>query len=251
MNHPHEQLADLVDGTLDEGSLAGVQAHLDVCAECRADVEVARRGRLAARSLPAAEPPADLHDRVVTAAGGGGGAPRWYRWAGAAAAAAVVLAIAIALPEVGNDQREMSAVGDAVASNGSAGGAAEDAGTNPPAAARSVPLTRQDLDYDQSALQELAAGERRAFGAVTSEDSSGAQALSSGTEDAARCVGEAFDGQPTGLLTQMIQARFDGRDAYIAVYLEGPGAGQPADTVAVYAASRDDCRLLSFASARI
>jgi Putative zinc-finger len=249
MNHPHEQLADLVDGTLDEGSLAGVQAHLETCAECRADVEVARRGRLAARSLPAAEPPTDLHERVAAAAGAGRGeAPRWYRWAGAAAAVAVVLAVAIALPEVGNDRREMSAVGDAVASDGSAGGAAEDAGANPSAAR--VPLTRQDLDYDQSALQDLAAGGRRAFGAVTSEDSSGVAVLS-GTEDAARCVGDAFDGQPTGLLTQMIQARFDGRDAYIAVYLEGPGAGQPADTVAVYAASRDDCRLLSFASARI
>lgn len=29
MNHPYELLADLMDGTLDEGDLAEVQGHLD------------------------------------------------------------------------------------------------------------------------------------------------------------------------------------------------------------------------------
>jgi hypothetical protein len=46
----------------------------------------------------------------------------------------------------------------------------------------------------------------------------------------------------------MIQARFEGEEAYIAVYLEGPGAGEPPDTVAVWAASKD-CTVLSFAEA--
>ena len=45
--------------------------------------------------------------------------------------------------------------------------------------------------------------------------------------------------------------RFEGEEAYIAVYLEGPGAGQPPDTVAVWAASSKDCTILSFAWARI
>jgi hypothetical protein len=251
MNHPYEQLADLVDGTLDEGSLAGVRAHLDACADCRADVEVARRGREAARSLPVAEPPADLPERVVTAAGGGarGGAPRWYRWAGAAAAAAVVLAIAIALPDVGSDDAsERSAAGVA---EDTAGAGGTEAGAQTPPEEQRVRLSFQDQDYDQAGLQDLASNERRASDAVKAEGTSGAAALASGIDRAARCVREAFDGQPTGELTQMIQATFDGRDAYIAIYREGPGAGQPADTVAVYAASRDDCQLLSFASARI
>ena len=38
MNHPYEQLADLLDGTLDEETLAGVQSHLETCAACRDDV---------------------------------------------------------------------------------------------------------------------------------------------------------------------------------------------------------------------
>ena len=58
MNHPYEQLADLVDGTLDEDDLAGVQAHLDTCASCREDLAHATAGREAARSLPQATPPA-------------------------------------------------------------------------------------------------------------------------------------------------------------------------------------------------
>ena len=54
MNHPHEQLADLLDGTLDEETLAGVQSHLETCASCREDVAHAAAGRDAARSLPEA-----------------------------------------------------------------------------------------------------------------------------------------------------------------------------------------------------
>jgi putative zinc finger protein len=254
MNHPHEQLVDLMDGMLDEDLLAGVLAHVETCAECRADLEAARHGREAARTLPEVDAPADLHRRVVAAAGGGGrgGAPRWYRWAGAAAAAAVVLAIAIALPDVGNDEGGVRSSSDAVAGDTAGGGAQEEApvpASN--AAGDAVRLRREDRDYDQAALQDLAAQEQQRAPVAATEDSSRPATLSSGTEDAARCVREAFDGQPTGRLIQMIEATFDGRDAYIAVHLEGPGAGQPADTVAVYAASRNGCQLLSFASALI
>ena len=80
MNHPFEQLADLMNGTLDERGLAGVQAHLDLCATCRQDLDVATRGARAARSLPIEDPPSDLYRRVV-GAGGGRGTPAWYRWA--------------------------------------------------------------------------------------------------------------------------------------------------------------------------
>ena len=81
-----------------------MQAHLDSCATCRQDIDLATQGARAARSLPVESPPPDLHRRVV-GAGGGRGIPAWYRWAGAAAAAAAVIAIAIALPNVGSDPR--------------------------------------------------------------------------------------------------------------------------------------------------
>ena len=232
MNHPHEQLVDLMDGTLDEDLLAGVLAHVETCAECRADLEASRRGREAARTLPEVDAPADLHRRVV--------------------AAAVVAAVAIALPNVGNDEGDVRSAAEAVAGDAAGGGAQEDAPVaEPNAAGNAVRLSRQDRDYDQAALQDLAAQEQQRAPVAATEDSSRPATLSSGTADAARCVREAFDGQPTGRLIQMIEATFDGRDAYIAVFLEGPGAGQPADTVAVYAASRDGCQLLSFAGARI
>ena len=60
MNHPYELLADMLHGTLDEGDIAGVQAHLDSCASCRRDFADAIVGFQAARSLPVEDPPADL-----------------------------------------------------------------------------------------------------------------------------------------------------------------------------------------------
>ena len=112
MNHPYEQLADLVDGTLDEDDLAGVQAHLDTCASCRADLAHAIAGREAARSLPQVAAPADLHGHVIVSAGGRGhGTPAWYRWAGVAAAAAAVVAIAIAHTQHGGDRNSRAAGG--------------------------------------------------------------------------------------------------------------------------------------------
>jgi anti-sigma factor RsiW len=234
MNHPYEQLADLVDGTLDDDDLAGVQAHLDTCASCRGDFAHATAGREAARSLPQATAPADLHRRVTVAAGGRG-APTWYRWAGVAAAAAVVVAIAIALPNVGGRKNQNTAEDARVV----AGQAAENAGSG-------VQPEVEDKNYDAKDLERLAS-------AVASDTATAETAPQFAQADspAAGCVSKAFEGQPLGQLARLIQARFEGRPAYIAVYLEGPGAGEPADTVVVWAAAKDDCTILSFASARI
>jgi hypothetical protein len=236
MNHPYELLADLLDGTLDEGDLAGVQAHLDTCASCQRDMADATAGARAARSLPVEDPPADLHRRVV-GSGGGRGAPVWYRWAGVAAAAAAVVAIAIALPNVGGDGAKDA--GGAVAADSSS--SAELAGSG-----GEVVVIQVNRNYDAAALQELAgslSAERDAPAPQAAETTSAVDPTK-----AVRCVTQAFEGQPSGRLVQMIQARFEGEEAYIAVYLEGPGAGEPPDTVAVWAASKD-CTVLSFAEA--
>src|SRR5688500_7033941 len=150
MNHPYELLADLMDGTLDEGDLAGVQAHLDVCASCREDLSHATAGRQASRSLPQATAPTDLQQRITAEAGGRAiprqGIPAWYRWAGVAAAAAVVVAIAIALPNVGDGGKQRAAE-DAAASvqaQGAEGGAR---------ANDDVAFAVEDKNYDEKALQ--------------------------------------------------------------------------------------------------
>jgi Putative zinc-finger len=235
MNHPFEQLADLMDGTLDERELAGVQAHLDLCAACRQDIDLATHGARAARSLPVEDPPPDLYRRVV-GAGGGRGTPTWYRWAGAAAAAAAVIAIAIALPNVGGDGRGETATDAAGSSEVSLPLAGD------------VEYSREEQNYDADALQDLARSATASR--QVSTNAAGAE-LAGDTSAAVRCVSEAFGDQQAGRLTRLIQARFEGEEAYIAVYLEGPGAGEPPDTVAVWAASSRDCTVLSFASARI
>ena len=252
MNHPYELLADLVDGTLDEGDLAGVQAHLDACPECRDDVAHASAGREAARSLPQVAAPPGLHERVVVAAGGRGqgaagqgasaqGIPGWYRWAGVAAAAAVVVAIAIALPNVGGGESGLNSPEDSQGTL-AAGEQAEDA-----VSGGQVEL--RDENYDATELEQLA----RAAGAGQAAQLAEADAPPATRSDpaAARCIRRAFEQQPAGTLTRLILAKFEGRDAYIAVYLEGPGANEPPDTAAVWAAAKDDCSILSFASARI
>jgi hypothetical protein len=244
MNHPYDLLADFVDGTLDAGDRARVDAHLGVCASCHEDVRAAEEGRAAARSLPRAVAPSDLHDRVAAEAGGGGdaaglrGAPRWYRWAGVAAAAAVVVAIAIALPNIGGDgDRER------VAEDSGGAGAAESAEVT---SGVEVPLEMQDEDYDAQDLERLARDPEAGRAAALATDPE-----SGGSPAAFRCVTMAFAGQPDGRLARLIQARFEGRQAYLAVYLEGPGAGQPPDTGAVWVAARDECTILSFAQARL
>lgn len=241
MNHPYELLADLVDGTLDEGDLARVQAHLDDCASCREDVAHATAGRDLARSMPQATAPTDLHERIVAAAGGHGHeTPGWYRWAGVAAAAAVVVAIAIALPNVrGGDARPGSGE-DAPAAVDSAGSQAADV-----VSAEGVATSVQNRDYSAEDLQQLAIASR-------------SDALSSAQEDAPtseiadpaaaiRCVARATQEGATGRLTRLIQARFEGRDAYIAVYLEGPGADEQPGLIALWVAARDNCSFLSLA----
>jgi hypothetical protein len=52
-------------------------------------------------------------------------------------------------------------------------------------------------------------------------------------------------------LVQLIEAEYLHTPAYIAVFLQGPGADQPADTVVVLVVATDDCRILTFASQSI
>lgn len=241
MTHPYELLADLVDGTLAEGDLAGVHAHLDTCASCRRDLADATAGVRAARSLPVEPAPADLHRRVL-GDNGGRGTPSWYRWAGVAAAAAAIVAVAIVLPNVGTDRSER--VGG---SENTTRGQAAEASSEAAPSADEVLLTVEDRDYDAADLQDLAASTDQAV----PDQLSSAGAARGDPTTAVRCVSQAFEDQHLGRLTRLIRARFEGRDAYIAVALEGPGADEPPDTRAVFAASSDDCSVLSFASARI
>ena len=64
------------------------------------------------------------------------------------------------------------------------------------------------------------------------------------THRALGCVAKAVPAE-RGTLTRLIRARFEGKPAYIAVFLEGPGAGQPPDSAAVWVISTNGCSILS------
>jgi hypothetical protein len=200
---------------------------------------------MALRGLRAERVPADLHHRVVASAGGRGAAAgrasRWTRWAGVAAAAAAVVAIALALPDLGEDatpaETEAAGAQDA-ADAGQEGLAAPSPG--------GVTLEVQDRDYDADSLQRLARDP-----AATTAQTVSAEGAMRGSPEALRCITQAFEAQPTGRLTRLIEADFQGRRAYIAVYLEGRAAGRQADTAVAWVAARDDCTILSVAQARI
>lgn len=243
MNHPHELLAELIDGTLDADRRSVVDAHLASCAACRADVAAAAAGRSSARSLQDVSPPADLARRVLAAAGRDGAgarrAPRWSRWAGVAAAAALAAVVALTLPDLGP-----TGSGERAATETGGGTAAEAIGG---AAAGSVPLERSGEDLAAGDLERLASRTKVAALAAPEAD---AGIGGGGAGEAAACVARAFEGQPRGRLVRLIQARFQGRDAYVAVTLEGTADRDP-DLAAVWAVSAGDCQILSYAQARL
>jgi hypothetical protein len=49
----------------------------------------------------------------------------------------------------------------------------------------------------------------------------------------------------------LIRARFEGTPAYLAIFTEGPGAGQPADRAIIWVFATDDCRILSSSFAQL
>jgi len=67
---------------------------------------------------------------------------------------------------------------------------------------------------------------------------------------ATRCLDHAYDNQD-GTLTRVILARYDGRPAYLGVYLQGPGAGLEPNLVLVVVASVHGCEPLTTGQFRL
>jgi hypothetical protein len=153
--------------------------------------------------------------------------------------AAVVVAIAIALPNVG-DGGKQRAEEDAAAS------AEVQAAEGGARANDDVAFAVEDKNYDEKALQQLVSS---SADAVSSEQAPLAGALADPA--AVRCVERAVPDEATGRLSRVIRARFQGRAAYVGLYLESPGAGERPDLVAAWVAARDDCSFLSAAFAKI
>ena len=255
MTHPEELLAGYVDGTLSAKDRAAVDTHVAECPRCSREIALASGARSALRSLAEVPAPPGVASRALEEAGGArrstgsGGTPRWYRVGGAVAAvAAGLLVLTLVLPHIGQDESSGSDAAREKAQS-TAGGAREGAAL---VAADAIEI--RHVNYDNSSLTQLTASYQSdtSGGGVAGAQAPAAQAFGSQaqTDKALACVAKSAPGQG-GDLRNLIRARFEGTPAYLAVFLEGPGAGQPTDTVTVWVFATEDCSILSFSSAQL
>jgi hypothetical protein len=251
MTHPEELLAGYVDGTLSAEDRAAADSHIAECSRCRRETALAAGARTALRTLAEEPAPAGVASRALDEAGGagrssaalGGGTPRWYRVGGAiAAAAAGLLVLTLVLPHIGQSEGSGADAAQGKAQS-TAGGAREGAAL---AAAGAIEI--RHVNYDNTSLTQLTASYQSdtSGGGVASAQAPAAHAFGTQAQadKALACIATSAPDQG-GEIQSLIRARFQGTPAYLAVFLEGPGAGQPADTVTVWVFATDDCRILS------
>jgi hypothetical protein len=251
MTHPEDLLAGYVDGTLADRERAVVDAHLPACETCREEVELSRAAIAALSSLEEVPVPFGVTGPVLAEAGKRFERRRAAAWgrvqwvAGAAAAAALVLVVALNL-NLGDSQEETRSgtVAADAGATGSTGGAEA-----PEAAPAFAGLERQpEVSYDDAGVRSLAideaAGQRSS--ALTSAGGEGTQFADPAAAIACLRKAEApVDEAATDQLVRLIEAKYQGTPAYLAVFLESPGGGQPPDRVVVWVVSKGDCEFLS------
>ncbi|HZD80963.1 MAG TPA: zf-HC2 domain-containing protein [Actinomycetota bacterium] len=268
MTHPEELLAEYVDGSLAEPRRVEVEDHLAVCSRCREETDLARAASAALVALPEEPVPfgvmnpvaAELRDRRER------DRVPWYarlRWAaGVAVAAALVGLLAVVLPRLGG-----------VGTNGGGGQAAMSPGSSgnalraPSSSFGAVFQDQPHMNYGAAGLEALArevaahalAGPTTIPSVTPAPDQAVGEGLGSGFASlqppvAARaqaCVSRAVRPPGTDRLVRLIRARYEGTPAFLSVYLESGGPGEPATKVVIWVVARSDCRILSFASRRL
>lgn len=259
MTHPEELLADYVDGTLSEPERAVVDAHLPTCERCTGEVRIARAAVTALERLEDEPVPFGVTGPVLVEAGRRFEQRRRVAWqrlqwsAGLATAAALVLVVAVNIGREGGEEAAPASTG------ATAGAEAAAPAESAPGAALEVGLERQPgVDYDadgieavaSAALEDLAGGDEQRTSAVAED----AIELAAGpAEGALACVARSGGPAPgpRDTLLRLIEAEYDGTPAFIAVFAQGPGAGQAPDHVVVWVVATEDCRILTTASSRI
>lgn len=254
MSHPEDLLAEYVDGTLAENERAVLDAHLAGCARCREEVEAAARAVSALASLEEEPVPLGVTGPVLAEARRSGPSaapgrrPLWerYQWAGGlAAAAALLLLVAVLVPQLTGRSADDSAGSGTTGATAEAG-AAEDATLGAPEA---VELEVLDEDLDDRDLQRIA---RDAAAVAPSLPQREVSATSRAADPAITCLlesGMTIDDRD--VLVRVIEASYLGTPAYVGVFHEGPGGGEPADKILVWVVSKPECALLTALSQRI
>jgi hypothetical protein len=256
MIHPEESLVGYVDGTLSAKERHAVESHVAECARCNREIALATSARSALRSLPEVPAPPGVATQALDEAGGGrrfdvaGGPPRWYRVGGiVAAAAAALLVLTLVLPHIGQGEGSGSD-----AARGKAEAPAGDAREAAAALAAPSGIEIRHVNYDNTSLTELTSSFQGGASGGAASDVQAPGSLQFGnqaqTDKALACVTQSAPDE-SGNLQSLIRARFERTPAYLAVFLEGPGAGQPDDSVTVWVFATEDCRILSFSTAQL
>jgi anti-sigma factor RsiW len=258
-DHPHDLLAEYVDGALGPEQRATVEAHLSSCGSCTEEVELARLGREALSTLPEVPAPSGIALEVRR---GSRRPSRTGRWVAAAAAAVLVAAgvLVVGRGLVGTQEE---------AGDGAGGGQAaptapdqesveEAGGTSEPQALRAagagaVVYFESDRNYDPASLAELAPRLRaraaaflKAGFAGTTERFFTELELDTVPPDARRAILCASEGLPPNQPAAPFRieaARFQGEPVYVAAFLRGPTPQARHDRVLIWVVSRETCAL--------
>jgi hypothetical protein len=261
--HPEELLAGYVDGTLTDRERAAVESHLSACLRCREESALAMRASSALREIREEPVPVGVMNpvraEIAQRARGSSGRPLSQRVLGWATAAAVAAAFAgvvalWVLPNAGVGGSADNAAGRAApeAANASGTTAPAGAGAGALATAPPVALRRESTNFDDQALAKLATATATAVKSGALREAADARPQSAETDSAAACLARgAASVEPQAILVRLISARYKGDPAVIGVYLTGPGAGQPPNSVLVWVVRAGTCQTASITSSRI
>jgi predicted anti-sigma-YlaC factor YlaD len=252
MTHPEELLAGFVDGTLGDPERAVVDAHLQTCETCREELELARSAKAALTSLPEVPVPFGVTGPVLAEAGRRferrattRGRIQWALGAGVAAALVLVVALNLNLGSSGRDGGQGTLAADSRTTGTDAGGAGAES-------AAAVGLERQpDVNYDDAGVRSLAqeaAAKRSATAAIEAPQASGGAVAFASADPALACLRTAeapVDEPGTDELVRLIEAKYGGTPAYIAVFLQSPGAGQEPDKVVIWVVAKNGCQIIA------
>lgn len=273
--HPHDLLAELVDGTLSGQDLARVEAHLGTCDRCTEEVALSRSAVAALATLPEEAVPFGATREAVRQAARGS---RWqqrpaaWRLAGAAAAAAAVIGavVFVSLRPVSREGADGPTFARSPTEDAPAGAPApapageaatqEDAETGSSALASAPTFTQSSarLDTERVARRtaEIVADARRALDrgfAPTAVDFYAGFDLGSLPPAAQRALTCVTEGAPDRDVVpfHIEETTFEGDPAYLVAFLAGPAADRPYDRVQVLVADRQTCAIRHFARQRL
>jgi len=274
VTHPDELLAEYVEGALAPRDRAQVEAHLEACATCRAEVAEAAEARSALRTLAEVEEPQGIALDVLREARERRTAPRWG--APLRVAAAVVLIAGLAGGGIYvYGQLDRGGDADATADDGAEGEpdagapapeageqAPEDAASEARAAGLSYPLVRRTgTDHDQASVVALAASLRdeaeEALAAGLPADAFAfyeafpVDSFPRAAREALICAGQGLEPERSVVPFVIEAAAWDGEPAWAVSYLQGPEPTAPYDRVQILVVHRGECRVLHFAQQRL